>query len=190
MPALPVECSETVSDVHVVAAAIVRDGCVLAARRTRPAALAGGWEFPGGKVEPGEDGPGALARECREELGVEIRVGALLGTAQDAGLTLQLYAAGLLAGEPQALQDHDQVRWLSAQTVRSVDWLGIDTQLLPARRAAVASVRRGGHGVTDRSRRLDGARRPGRAGAAWTRSASTAMGRGARPGTCRRSTTR
>ncbi|WP_194384805.1 NUDIX domain-containing protein [Microbacterium luteum] len=52
----------------VVGAVIVRDGLILAARRTRPADLAGQWEFPGGKVEDGEDLPTALAREIREEL--------------------------------------------------------------------------------------------------------------------------
>ncbi|MFM7212080.1 MAG: NUDIX domain-containing protein, partial [Actinomycetota bacterium] len=58
----------------VVAAAILRDGRYLAARRTRPAWAAGRWEFPGGKVEPGETEQQALVREIREELGVEIEV--------------------------------------------------------------------------------------------------------------------
>ena len=59
----------------VVAAAIERDGRYLAARRTRPTDVAGLWEFPGGKVEPGETEEEALVREIREELGVEIAVG-------------------------------------------------------------------------------------------------------------------
>ncbi len=63
----------------VVAAAIVRAGAVLAARRTRPAALAGRWELPGGRVEPGESDPAALRRECREELGAEVVVRHRLG---------------------------------------------------------------------------------------------------------------
>ena len=57
--------------VRVVGAALVRDGRVLAARRIRPA---GGWEFPGGKVEPGETPAAGIERECREELGVVVRV--------------------------------------------------------------------------------------------------------------------
>ena len=55
----------------VVAAAIVRDGRVLAARRTQPANVAGRWELPGGKVDPGETPEQALVRELREELGIE-----------------------------------------------------------------------------------------------------------------------
>ena len=59
----------------VVGAAIVHDGRLLAARRSAPADLAGGWELPGGKVEPGESEADALVRECREELGVAVVVG-------------------------------------------------------------------------------------------------------------------
>lgn len=56
--------------VTVVCAAILDGGWLLAARRTGPPALAGGWELPGGKVEPGEEELAALVRECREELGI------------------------------------------------------------------------------------------------------------------------
>jgi len=58
----------------VVGAAIIRDGRVLAARRTSPAAAAGRWEFPGGKVEPGETREAALVREVAEELGCRVEV--------------------------------------------------------------------------------------------------------------------
>ena len=86
----------------VVGAAIVRDGRVLAARRSAPPATAGGWEFPGGKVEPGESAPAALIRECREELGVTVSVGELLGTAPiPPGFELHVYAATLAAGTPR-----------------------------------------------------------------------------------------
>ena len=116
----------------VVGAAIVRAGRVLAARRSAPAAVAGGWEFPGGKVEPGESETDALVRECREELGVEIRVGALLGTVAQDSFVLRVYRAALLAGEPLPLQDHDELRWLAAGEAPAVAWLPADLPLLPA----------------------------------------------------------
>jgi 8-oxo-dGTP diphosphatase len=117
----------------VVGAAIVRDGRVLAARRSAPPATAGGWEFPGGKVEPGESPPAALIRECREELGVTVSVGELLGTAPiPPGFELHVYAATLAAGTPRALQDHDELRWLAAAELDDVPWLPADRPVLRA----------------------------------------------------------
>ena len=111
----------------VVGAAILRDGRVLAARRSSPL----GWEFPGGKVEPGEDDAAALARECREELDVEVAVGALLGSSEiSPGLTLRLYAALLVDGEPVALDDHSEVRWVGPSEAADLDWLPADLPLL------------------------------------------------------------
>jgi 8-oxo-dGTP diphosphatase len=117
--------------IAVVGAALVRDGRVLAARRVRPAALAGGWEFPGGKVEPGESDAAALARELREELGVDVAVVARLGQAADGAIRLRLYAATPGAGVPRPLQDHDELRWLTADELADVAWLPIDRALLP-----------------------------------------------------------
>ncbi len=116
--------------VEVVAAAIVDGGRVLAARRSRPPELVGRWEFPGGKVEPGEDAAAALARECREELGVEIEVGRLLGRAGDERVALRLTAATVRSGTPRPGDSHDELRWLTASTLGSVDWLPIDAVLL------------------------------------------------------------
>lgn len=119
----------------VVAAAIVDDGPpprVLAAQRDYPAALAGQWELPGGKVEPGENDVAALIRECREELGVTIavlnRVGADL-TAVDASMTLRVWWARIVSGEPHAHQ-HRAVRWLGADELGDVDWLAADRPLV------------------------------------------------------------
>ena len=123
------------NEILVVAAAIVRDGRLLAARRSSPAHLAGGWEFPGGKVEAGEREVEALARECREELGVEIDVGKPLGDARDDGLRMLLYAARLCSGMPQPLQDHSALRWVSLGEIAELDWLPVDEKLLPVVRA-------------------------------------------------------
>jgi 8-oxo-dGTP diphosphatase len=119
----------------VVGAAIVRHGRVLAARRAVPADLAGQWEFPGGKVEPGESDVDGLTRECREELGVQIGVGELLGCIESPGFALRVYLAELIAGEPQPLADHDELRWLGAAELENVAWLPADRRLIAALRS-------------------------------------------------------
>jgi 8-oxo-dGTP diphosphatase len=120
----------------VVAAAIVRDGCLLAARRSAPSALAGGWELAGGKVEPGESEHDALVREIREELGVGITVGARLGGdwALMPGYVLRVYRADIVAGEPvpQPLEDHDEIRWLEPGAWFDVAWLTADLPVVEA----------------------------------------------------------
>lgn len=115
----------------VVGAAVVRDGRVLAARRTRPAAAAGRWELPGGAVEPGEDEAGALARELREELALtEVGVGERVGpeVALPGGRVLRIRVCRT-AGEPTALE-HDALRWLGPDELDGVDWLDADRAVL------------------------------------------------------------
>ncbi len=124
----------------VVAAAIARDGRYLVARRTRPADVAGRWEFPGGKVEPGETEAQALAREIREELGVEIAVGDRIPgewPLRDE-LVLQLYLATLVTGEPMPLEQHDEIRWVAPSEFDSVDWLPSDVDAVRSLREATA----------------------------------------------------
>lgn len=113
---------------------------VLAARRSKPADLRGAWEFPGGKVEPGEEPTQALVREVIEELGVELRLGDELSTP-DGGWpisdrwSLRLFLAEVVDGVPTPDDSHDAVRWLDADALGSVAWL-------PADEAALADLRR------------------------------------------------
>ena len=117
--------------VSVVGAAIIRDARLLAARRTRPAAAAGRWELPGGKVEPGESAGAAVVREVAEELGCRIEVdGWLEGSSPiGAGLVLTVARARLVAGEPLP-HEHDAVRWLTSAELDDVDWLDSDRPFL------------------------------------------------------------
>src|SRR3954468_19833391 len=116
----------------IVAAAIIAEGRVLACERSSPPEVAGRWEFPGGKVEPGESDAEALARECVEELGVRVEVGAQIGPSvplAPARPLLRLYAASLLDGdEPRALE-HSAMRWLAAGQLAEVLWLPADAPI-------------------------------------------------------------
>ncbi|MEU3453210.1 (deoxy)nucleoside triphosphate pyrophosphohydrolase [Micromonospora sp. NPDC006766] len=121
----------------VVGAAIIVDGRVLACARSAPPEVAGRWEFPGGKVEPGESENAALVRECAEELGVRVEIGARVG--RDVRMAhgrsvLRVYLARLLHGDqPQALE-HSELRWLSAAELDSVPWLPADVPIVAALR--------------------------------------------------------
>ena len=115
----------------VVGAAVLRHGLVLAARRTTPPAAAGRWEFPGGKVEPGESSASALVREVREELGCEVEVTGWLTGVVPVGERHELTVAlvRLVAGEP-APTEHDRIRWLGPDELDDVDWLEPDRPFL------------------------------------------------------------
>ena len=119
----------------VVGVAVVRAGEVLAALRSGPD---GGWEFPGGKVEPGETEEAAAVRELREELDLEVKVGAALGAGQaiNEQYLLRVYLAELLAGEP-VLREHSETRWVSARELDALGWLPADRPFLPALREAL-----------------------------------------------------
>ncbi|MDO4239954.1 (deoxy)nucleoside triphosphate pyrophosphohydrolase [Micrococcus sp.] len=122
---------------------------LLAARRSAPEALAGLWEFPGGKVEPGEEPRDALVREVREELGVAVHLGAEVAAADPEGWVLANGARmrvffGALedpAAEPRPLQDHDLLVWtpLTLEDLHALAWIPADRPIVDALLARVAA---------------------------------------------------
>ena len=111
---------------------------MLAAQRTYPAVLAGCWEFPGGKVDPGETPETALRRECLEELAITVRVGTPIG--DDVALVATAFAGRLRlfhcclqddSQVPRPSGSHASLRWLSANELADVPWLVTNRQLLP-----------------------------------------------------------
>ncbi len=124
-----------------VVAAVFTDGDrVLACRRDGGRYAAGRWEFPGGKLEPGEDPDSALEREIAEELGVEVEVGELLDRSttmvEGTEITLACYFVRSLGALPEHSSDHDQLGWFLRDRLVWLDWAPPD---LPAvRRLAFA----------------------------------------------------
>jgi 8-oxo-dGTP diphosphatase len=126
----------------VVGAAIIGDGRVLACARSAPPEVAGRWEFPGGKVEPGETETDALARECAEELGVRVEIGARVG--RDVRMAhgrsvLRVYVARLLHGDQPKALEHLELRWLAAGELDTVPWLPADVPIVAALRPLLAA---------------------------------------------------
>lgn len=123
--------------------ALLRDGRVLASRRSAPPQLAGMWEFPGGKVEAGETDEVALARELQEELGLAVRVGERIGPDLLIGETavLRVYLCEAPYGQP-ALRDHDAHRWLSADELDDVTWIPADAPVVAALREMITNEAR------------------------------------------------
>jgi 8-oxo-dGTP diphosphatase len=117
--------------IDVVAAAIVQDGRVLAARRVRPYDVAGGWELPGGKVDIGEAPDQAVRREVTEELGCTVEVLRPLHgrTSGKPGYEMTAYLARIVSGEPVP-QEHDVIRWLGPEDLSDVRWLPADRPFL------------------------------------------------------------
>ena len=101
----------------------------------RPAHKARGlmWEFVGGKAEPGEKLEDTLIRECREELAVELTVGALfmqvVHTYPDITVELSLFHASICSGEPQKLE-HEDIQWITPAQIPNYDFCPADTEIL------------------------------------------------------------
>jgi 8-oxo-dGTP diphosphatase len=122
--------------IHVVAAAVIRpDGRVLIAQRPPGKHLAGGWEFPGGKLEPGETPSTGLARELREELGIDIRDPTPLTRIRHhypyGEVLLEMWVVRRYESEPQGL-DGQALRWCTLQELATADLLPADRPLVEA----------------------------------------------------------
>lgn len=117
---------------RVVAAIIVKDGRILATQRGY-GDYTDWWEFPGGKIEPGETPEEALAREIREELHAEVKVGELFSTVEydypKFHLIMRCYLCELVS-EGYELVEHEAARWLGAEDIGSVQWLPSDVEIV------------------------------------------------------------
>lgn len=119
--------------VHVVAA-VIRDGDQIFATARGYGDYKGGWEFPGGKVEPGETSAQALVREIREELTAEIEVEEFIRTLEydypAFHLSMDCFWCRVVSGELKLLEAQD-ARWLKKEELYSVNWLPADVKLIP-----------------------------------------------------------
>ena len=117
-----------------VVAAIIRRGDAIFATQRGYGDWKDWWEFPGGKMEPGETPESALVREIREELSTQIRIDKFLYTVDydypQFHLTMHCYMCSLL-NDALHLNEHEAARWLRREDINSVNWLPADLVLLP-----------------------------------------------------------
>ena len=118
---------------RVICAVIVRDGRALLARRAPGQKHEGLWEFPGGKMEPGETPEAAIVREIEEELKVTIAPKTLVTTVEcdypKFHLTMHCFLSSIVKGEI-CLVEHEAAKWLSPDELDSVDWLPADVEVV------------------------------------------------------------
>lgn len=116
-----------------VAAAIIQKGNQVFATQRGYGDFKDGWEFPGGKIEPGETPEEALVREIKEELDTEISIRKLIYVVEydysQFHLTMYCYLCEVLSGQ-LVLKEHEAARWLTKDTLESVDWLPADVHLI------------------------------------------------------------
>jgi 8-oxo-dGTP diphosphatase len=120
--------------IRVVGAIIERNGTVFAGRRNFNRSAGGLWEFPGGKVEPGESPEAALAREIREELGSDVTVGELvdrsISKVESTTIELSCYAATLVGHDPHSSTDHDALTWIALDQLQTYEWAPGDVPII------------------------------------------------------------
>ena len=118
--------------IRVVAAIIIEKGKVFATQRGY-GEFKDGWEFPGGKIEPNETPQQALVREIQEELDTKIEVGELLDTVEydypNFHLSMDCFICTIQSGN-LVLKEHEAAKWLTKETMNSVDWLPADLGLV------------------------------------------------------------
>lgn len=118
--------------IEVVAAIIHEDGKIFATQRGY-GNYRHKWEFPGGKIEPGESPEEALAREIREELETEVRVGEFVGTVEyeypEFYVSMRCYLCTIVSGD-LTLVEHESAKWLDRNNLFSVDWLPSDLEII------------------------------------------------------------
>ena len=118
--------------IEVVAAILQRDGAYFATQRGY-GEFEGMWEFPGGKIEPGESREVALKREIQEELGIDITIDKFLCTTEydypSFHLTMHCYICCIASGEIE-LREHKSARWLTIELLDSVEWLPADKEVI------------------------------------------------------------
>ena len=116
-----------------VVAAVIKDGDKIFATQRGYGEFKDGWEFPGGKVEPGETPEAALAREIREELDTEIEVGRKIDCVEydypTFHLSMDCFWAEVISGK-LILKEHEAAKWLTKNELDSVDWLPADQGLV------------------------------------------------------------
>ena len=130
--AVGIDMDEPKKTINVVAAIIVRDGRLFATQRGY-GEWKDWWEFPGGKIEPGEVARDALKREIWEELQTEIEVGELLTTVEydypKFHLSMQCFVCSVISGH-LSLLEHEDARWLAKDELDSVKWLPADVEVV------------------------------------------------------------
>ena len=118
--------------IEVVAAIIIHNDQIFATQRGY-GEFKDGWEFPGGKMEPGETPQQALMREIQEELDTEIEVGSLVETVEydypNFHLTMHCFLCTIRSGE-LVLKEHEAAKWLTREELDSVDWLPADVKVV------------------------------------------------------------
>jgi len=118
-----------------IAGIVYQNGVFLIGHRLPTGEMGGRWEFPGGKVDPGETPEESLHREFREELNLPVRVERLLTRAffenKNGPVELLAYQVTLLGTEPVSLTEHTEIRWATLDEIERLDFVDSDRLLLP-----------------------------------------------------------